>query len=228
MKKILIVEDEAKVARLIEQGLLENQFEVELAFDGTIGSRMARATSYHAIILDVNLPGINGYEVAKKIREVNSNTPILMLTAMGTIEDKISGFESGADDYLLKPFEFRELLARLNVLMKRADGATHKKLLTVADLELNLDTKVAKRANRRIDLTAKEYGLLEYFIQNKGKVISRSDIAEKVWDLDFDTGTNVIDVYVNFLRKKIDKDASVKLIHTVIGMGYILREPDED
>ncbi|WP_370088849.1 response regulator [Ekhidna sp.] len=228
MKKILIIEDEAKVAKLIQKGLLENQFDVELAYDGVIGSRLASSGSFHAIILDVNLPGANGYDVARKIRETNSNVPILMLTAMGTIEDKISGFESGADDYLLKPFEFRELLARLNVLIKRSEGSSHKKLLTVADLELDLETKMVKRANKRIDLTAKEYALLEYLIRNRGKVISRIDIAEKVWDLNFDTGTNVIDVYVNFLRKKIDKDASKKLIHTVIGMGYTLREPDED
>jgi two-component system, OmpR family, copper resistance phosphate regulon response regulator CusR len=206
MKKILIIEDEIKVAKLIQQGLSENEFEAEIAFDGVIGLRMATTGAFNAIILDINLPGINGYDVAKKIREKNSSIPVLMLTALGSLEDKIAGFESGADDYLLKPFEFRELLVRINALIKRADGTLHKKLLTIADLEVNQDTKVVKRGGKRIDLTAKEYALLEYLMRNRGKIISRIDIAEKVWDLNFDTGTNVIDVYVNFLRKKIDKD----------------------
>ncbi|KAJ1444192.1 two component transcriptional regulator, winged helix family [Ochromonadaceae sp. CCMP2298] len=228
MKKILIIEDEVKVAKFIAQGLSESLFEAEVAYDGTVGYRMATSGGYHAIILDVNLPNMNGYEVAKKIRETDSSTPILMLTALSSLDDKITGFDSGADDYLLKPFEFRELLVRINALLKRSFGSQPKKVLSVADLEINPDSKVVKRNGKRIELTAKEYALLEYLMRNRGKIISRIDIAEKVWDLNFDTGTNVIDVYVNFLRKKIDKDFSSKLIHTVIGMGYTLREPVED
>jgi DNA-binding response OmpR family regulator len=150
---------------------------------------------------------------------------VLMLTAMGSVDDKLTGFEAGADDYLVKPFEFRELMARLRALTKRSsDGGLQANVIRVADLELDLNEKVARRGDKRIELTAKEFGLLEYFMRNRGRVVSRIDIAEKVWDIHFDTGTNVIDVYVNFLRKKIDKDFPTKLIHTVIGMGYMLKE----
>jgi DNA-binding response OmpR family regulator len=230
MKKLLIIEDEVKVANIIKQGFEENGFTADVAYDGTIGLKMLKnaTAAADAIILDVNLPGMNGYEVAEKIRESNPRIPILMLTALGNIDDKIAGFESGADDYLLKPFEFKELLIRINTLIKRNTGIKDSRLLKIADLELNLDTKIVKRNGTRFDLTAKEFGLLEYLVKNKGKVVSRAAIAQQVWDLNFDTGTNVIDVYVNFLRKKIDNDPSKKLIHTVVGMGYILREEYED
>ncbi len=224
--KILLVEDEPKVASFIKKGLEEQSYLVEQAFDGTIGKSMALGSSFDVMILDVNLPGINGFELCKIIRENHIKTPILMLTALGTTDDKLLGFDSGADDYLVKPFEFRELLARIKALHKRTsiDSSQVSNILTVADLELNLDQKIAIRKGHKIDLTAKEFALLEYFIRNRGRVVSRIDIAEKVWEINFDTGTNVIDVYVNFLRKKVDKDYDKKLIHTVVGMGYILKD----
>jgi DNA-binding response OmpR family regulator len=228
-RRILIVEDEEKVAKLIQQGLVENEYEAEIAFDGTIGLRMALSGKFDALILDVNLPGINGFEVARSIRQQNAGLPILMLTAMGSLDDKLEGFDSGADDYLLKPFEFRELLVRIQSLIKRLDRpVTIDQVLKMADLEVNIDTKIVKRAGKRIDLTAKEFALLEYLMNRRNRVVSRGEIAEKVWDLNFDTGTNVIDVYVNFLRNKIDKPFDPKLIQTVIGMGYTMRLPDED
>jgi DNA-binding response OmpR family regulator len=223
--KILIIEDEPKVSSFIKKGLEENSYLVDQAFDGTIGKSMILSNLYDIILLDVNLPGINGFELCKIIRESGIKTPVLMLTALGTTEDKLTGFETGADDYLVKPFEFRELLARIKALYKRTgEGSPTTKKLKIADLELDLDQRIALRAGKTIDLTAKEFSLLEYFIRNKGKVVSRIDIAEKVWEINFDTGTNVIDVYVNFLRKKIDKDFDKKLINTVIGMGYIMKE----
>lgn len=224
--RILIVEDEPKVAAFIQKGLKENLFESDIAFDGAIGKRMAMNNKYDAIILDINLPEINGYELCREIRKKNRNIPILMLTALGTTDDKIEGFDSGADDYLIKPFEFRELLARIKVLIKRAGNINEPagNLLSFEDLEMNLETKRVKRGDKLINLTAKEFALLEYLIINKGRVLSKMDIAEKVWDINFETGTNVIEVYINFLRKKIDKDFPEKLIHTVVGMGYVLRK----
>jgi DNA-binding response OmpR family regulator len=223
--KILVVEDEPKLASFIKKGLEEQSCEVDVAFDGQVGRTMALNNPYDVIILDVNLPKMNGFDVVQSIRQENIRTPVLMLTAMGSVDDKLTGFEAGADDYLVKPFEFRELMARLRALTKRSsDGGLQANVIRVADLELDLNEKVARRGDKRIELTAKEFGLLEYFMRNRGRVVSRIDIAEKVWDIHFDTGTNVIDVYVNFLRKKIDKDFPTKLIHTVIGMGYMLKE----
>ena len=223
--KILLVEDEPKVVEFIKKGLEEKGHEVTVAYDGQMGERLARNKGFDILILDVIIPIQNGLILCKKIREFDPSTPILMLTALGTLDDKISGFDAGADDYLVKPFEFKELLARINALSKRggivSDGS---QLLKIADLELNLDKKSAKRGNKIIDLTAKEYALIEYLIRNKGRVVSRSDIAENVWDINFDTGTNVIDVYINILRKKIDRDFENKLIHTRIGLGYIIEE----
>lgn len=223
--KVLIVEDEPKLASFVKKGLEEQRCEVDLAYDGQIGRTMALTNSYDVIVLDVNLPKVNGLDLAQTIRKEQVKTPILMLTAMGSVEDKLSGFEAGADDYLVKPFEFRELMARIRVLHKRSsDSGSTINVLRVADLELDLNEKVARRGGKRIELTAKEFGLLEYLMRNRGRVVSRIDIAEKVWDIHFDTGTNVIDVYVNFLRKKVDKEFPTKLIHTVIGMGYIMKE----
>ncbi|GAB3892831.1 response regulator transcription factor [Larkinella knui] len=223
--KILVVEDEPKLASFVKKGLEEQSFEVDVAFDGQIGRNMALSTGYDVIVLDVNVPKMNGYDLAKSLRAENIKTPILMLTAMGSLDNKVAGFEAGADDYLVKPFEFRELLARLRALSKRTiDTSLQANLLKVADLELDLNEKIARRGGKRIELTAKEFALLEYLMRNRSRVVSRIDIAEKVWDIHFDTGTNVIDVYVNFLRKKVDKDFPVKLIHTVIGMGYMLKE----
>lgn len=223
--KILIVEDEPKLAEFVKKGLEENACSVDVAYDGQIGKNMALSSTYDVLILDVNLPKINGFDLAQQLRAEQMSTPILLLTAMGSINDKLIGFESGADDYLVKPFEFRELLARLRALQRRSsDLMPQLNILKIADLELDLNEKVARRGGHSIELTAREFALLEYLIRNRGRVVSRVDIAEKVWDIHFDTGTNTIDVYINFLRKKIDKDFSNKLIHTVVGMGYILKE----
>lgn len=225
LMKILVVEDEPKLASFVKKGLEEQSCEVDVAFDGQIGRTMALSNPYDVIVLDVNLPKINGLDLAQNLRREQIKTPILMLTAMGSVDDKLAGFEAGADDYLVKPFEFRELMARLRALYKRgSDTSAQVSTLKVADLELDLNEKIARRGDKRVELTAKEFGLLEYLMRNRGRVVSRVDIAEKVWDIHFDTGTNVIDVYVNFLRKKIDKDFPTKLIHTVIGMGYMLKE----
>lgn len=223
--KILVVEDEPKLASFVKKGLEEQSCQVEVAYDGQMGRNMALSNTYDVIVLDVNLPKLNGFDVVQSIRQEKIQTPVLMLTAMSSVDDKLTGFESGADDYLIKPFEFRELMARLRALTKRGnENGVQANVLKVADLELDLNEKIARRDNRRIELTAKEFGLLEYLMRNRGRVVSRIDIAEKVWDIHFDTGTNVIDVYVNFLRKKIDKDFPQKLIHTVIGMGYMLKD----
>lgn len=223
--KVLVVEDEPKLASFVRKGLEEQSCEVDVAFDGQVGRNMALNNPYDVIIMDINLPKMNGFDVVQSIRQEQNRTPVLMLTAMGSVDDKLTGFEAGADDYLVKPFEFRELMARLRALTKRSnDVGMQSNILKVADLELDLNEKIARRSTKRIELTAKEFGLLEYLMRNRGRVVSRVDIAEKVWDIHFDTGTNVIDVYVNFLRKKIDKDFPHKLIHTVIGMGYMLKE----
>jgi DNA-binding response OmpR family regulator len=218
------VEDEPKVASFVKRGLEENGFSCEIASDGLMGKRMFKAGSYDLIILDLNLPYKNGIELCKEIRMSDQKVPVLMLTALGTTEDKLTGFESGADDYLVKPFEFRELLARIRSLLKRISVAeTGGNILTVLDLEVNLSTYEVTRNGKTIELTQKEFALLVYLLRNKGKVVSRMEIAENVWDINFDTGTNIIDVYVNFLRKKMDKDFSPKLIHTQTGVGYILK-----
>ncbi len=223
--KILIIEDEPKVVEFLKKGLEEQGYETDIAYDGQMGEKLALRNVYDIILIDVVLPYINGYELCRRIREKNQQVPILMLTALGTTDDKIAGFDAGADDYLVKPFEFLELLARIKSLTKRGSGIIQKSnLIKVADLELNLDKKTARRGNKTIELTAKEFALLEFLMINKGRVVSRVDIAEKVWDINFDTGTNVVDVYINILRKKIDKDFKNKLIHTRIGLGYTLDE----
>jgi len=221
--KILIIEDEPKVVEFLKKGLEEQDYDVDVAYDGQMGERIAIKNIYDIILLDVVLPYINGYELCKKIREKNQNVPIIMLTALGTTDDKITGFDHGADDYLVKPFEFKELLARIKALTKRASGIIQtQNIIRIFDLELDLDKKNARRADKSIDLTAKEFALLELLMRNKGRVISRSEIAEKIWEITFDTGTNVVDVYINILRKKIDKEFENKLIHTKIGLGYYL------
>lgn len=220
--KILIVEDEPKVASFIKKGLEENHYEAEIAYDGFSGEKLAQMYKYDMFILDIIIPGISGLDLCKKLKKQNPNVPVLMLTALGTTDDKLIGFDSGADDYMIKPFEFRELLARIKVLLKTANFAVdNSNKLVSGELELDLDRKIARRGSTQIELTAKEFSLLEYFMRNSGKVLSRNDIAEKVWDVSFDFGTNVVDVYVNFLRKKIDKGFDKKLIHTKVGFGYI-------
>jgi len=220
--KILIVEDEPKVASFIKKGLEESHYDVDISYEGISAEKLARQYKYNLFILDIILPGIGGLELCRKFKTLFPNIPVLMLTALGTTDDKLAGFDSGANDYLVKPFEFRELLARVKVLIKTADPLQESvNRLIVADLELDLDKKTARRGNSNIDLTAKEFSLLEFFMRNPGRVVSRNDIAEKVWDVSFDFSTNVVDVYVNFLRKKIDKGFDKKLIRTKVGFGYI-------
>ncbi|RYF70760.1 MAG: response regulator transcription factor [Cytophagaceae bacterium] len=221
--KILIVEDEERLVSFIRKGMLAEGYEVDMAYDGRIGLSLFRKEAYDIIILDVNLPHINGFELCRLIRADNETVPVLILTALDSLANKADGFNAGADDYLAKPFEFQELLLRVRALTRR-NGPKHQHVLRLADLELNLDTKTVIRAGQRVDLTTREYALMEYLMLNKGKVISRIDISERVWNLNFDSNTNVIDVYVSYLRKKIDKDFSPKLLHTIVGMGYVLRE----
>ncbi len=225
-RRILIVEDEKKIALTLKKGLTENGYSVDVAFDGYIGHRLFLENVYDIVVLDINLPGINGYNLCRKIRERNQQIPVIMLTAMSTTDDKVEGFDSGTDDYISKPFEFKELLVRIRALLKRSlmQQIPTGNILRLSDLEMNLDTKEVKRDNHNIPLTAKEFQLLEYFMRNRNRVVSRADIAVNVWEIDFDTKTNVIDVYVNYLRNKVDKKFSSKLIHTQVGMGYILKE----
>jgi two-component system copper resistance phosphate regulon response regulator CusR len=222
---ILIVEDEKKIADTLRFGLNEMGYQVDVAYDGTLGYRQFCAREFDLIILDINLPGMNGYELCKAIRSTNQHVPILMLTSMIALNDKIEGYESGADDYMVKPFEFKELLLKIRVLLKRTMNQSLPvvNILRASDLELNLDSKEVKRDSKLINLTAKEFQLLEYLLRNKNRLVSRADIAINVWDVDFETNTNVIDVYISYLRNKIDKNFEHKLIHTQVGMGYILR-----
>ncbi len=223
--KILVVEDEKKVASFIKRGLEEEKYEVDTALDGEEGFKMALESRYDLIVLDWMLPKKDGLAVVKELREKKTSTPVLMLTAKDSLEDIIAGLDSGSDDYLTKPFAFAELLARVRALLRRSEmdkGAE----LRFADLRLDPVTHKVWRKDKEIDLTAKEYGLLEYFMRNPNQVLTRTMIADHVWDYTFDTFTNIIDVYVNYLRKKIDRDADKKLIHTVRGVGYIFKEED--
>lgn len=220
--RILIVEDEASIAKFVRQGLSEAGYAVDMASDGEEGLSYALSAEYDVLILDIMLPRMSGLEVIRELRNQGNKTPTLMLTARDTVDDRVQGLDAGADDYLVKPFEFRELLARIKALTKRTSGSIETSdKLKVADLELDLNKKIAIRGGKKIELTAKEFLLLEFFMRNAGKVLSRNLITEKVWEIDFDTNTNVVDVYVNILRKKIDKGYEPKLIHTKIGMGYI-------
>ncbi len=223
--RILLVEDEKKIAEALKKGLSENQYQVEVAYDGLVGKKLFQTYPFDLAILDINLPGMTGYELCKEMRNRNQQIPIMMLTALNSIDDKIEGFDCGADDYVVKPFDFKELLVRIRALLKRLrQNVPVGNILKVADLVMNLDSKEVTRDGNPISLTAKEFQLLEYLVKNKSKVVSRADIALNVWDIDFDTKTNVIDVYVTFLRKKVDRDFPNKLIHTQVGMGYILKE----
>lgn len=221
--RLLVVEDETKVATFIKKGLETQRYTVETADDGREGKRMVAERAYDLIILDLNLPFVSGLELCAFIRTKQPSVPVLMLTALGSVADKLAGFDAGADDYLVKPFDFMELMARVKVLLKRT-AEVGPTVLQVADLELDLNEKIARRQGQTIDLTAREFALLEYLIRNAGRVVSRNDIAEHVWDINFDTGTNVIDVYISYVRNKIDKDFPTKLIHTIVGMGYMLKQ----
>lgn len=222
--KILLVEDEPAVAAFLHQGLTEQQHTVDLAADGLLGLSRAQQTAYDLIILDQLLPGLSGLEVCRQIRAHDPGVPILMLTALGETDDKIRGLDAGADDYLVKPFAFQELLARIRALARRRQEApAAQAVLRLADLSLDPAAKRVERAGQPIQLTAREFALLEYLLRNQGRVMSRVNLLEDVWETNFDTGSNVIDVYINFLRKKIDRDFEPKLIHTLVGMGYVMK-----
>lgn len=218
--KILIVEDEQRLAEILKKQLEESGFAADVAYDGYTGKLMAEKNCYNLVILDINLPLMNGYDLCREIRKTNRRIPVIMLTAFGTADNKIIGFDSGADDYVVKPFDFRELLARINVFLRRSDVNNTDDLVRISNLEVDLTAKSVTRGGKKIDLTAKEFSLLAIFVKNRDKLLSREFIIEQVWGIDFDPSTNIIDVYVNYLRKKIDKDFEPKLIHTKFGFGF--------
>jgi two-component system, OmpR family, copper resistance phosphate regulon response regulator CusR len=226
MIKILVIEDEKRVADLLKIGLEENGYQVLVAYDGEMGWRLFQSNDFQLIISDIILPKLNGFELCQKIRKADEEISILMLTALGTADDKLEGFDVGADDYMVKPFDFRELLARVRVLLKRRAVAKVDvvKEISYADLYINLERQEVTRNGEPIKLSPKEYNLLVYLVENAERVVSRVEIAEKVWNTHFDTGTNFIDVYINYLRKKMDKNFEVKLIHTKPGVGFILTD----
>ncbi|MFM6938700.1 MAG: response regulator transcription factor [Aquirufa sp.] len=223
--KILLIEDEPKTVQSLKQGLEENHYTVDVAYDGLMGKQLATRTAYQLIISDIIIPGMNGLELCKLLRAEGIQTPILMLTALSTTDDKLVGFEAGADDYLAKPFDFKEFLARVKALIKRSNQTLiEAQVLKFADLELDLTSKIVTRSGQKINLTAKEFQLMEYFLRNQEKVISKAEIAENIWEVEDEGSSNLIEVYVNYLRKKVDKGFPSKLIHTQFGMGYILRQ----
>ncbi|MGI4821022.1 MAG: response regulator transcription factor [Janthinobacterium lividum] len=222
--KILLVEDELVVTYFIQKGIEAEGYDLRVAYDGLMGQAMFDQHPYDVVILDVNLPGMNGFELCRYIKQHSPRQPVLLLTALDGIQDKENGFGAGADDYLVKPFEFRELLLRIRALARRGEAyAGLRHVLRVADLELDLNARTVHRAGQPIELTTREYSLLEYLMTNQNRTVSRVDIAEKVWNLNFDTSTNIIDVYVNYLRNKIDKPFGQKLLHTIVGTGYMMR-----
>jgi len=225
MPKIGIAEDDVKIADLLKSAIEENGYSTSYVFNGSDAFALFADEKYDLLIIDVMMPGINGLQVCKLLREQGIKTPILLLTALGTVDDKVTGLESGADDYLVKPFHLKELLARIAALLRRSNITEINKdnLLCFDDLCLNTASKEVTRAGKNIELSAKEFILLELFLRNPNRLLSRQFIAEQAWDINFETGTNVIDVYINFLRKKIEKDFERKLIHTKINMGYILK-----
>jgi two-component system, OmpR family, copper resistance phosphate regulon response regulator CusR len=227
--KVLVIEDEQEVSLAIQQGLQEEGFDVEVAYDGNIAKRLVLSKDYNAVVLDIVIPGINGFDLCKVIKKEKPALPVLMLTTLGTTPDKLTGFDSGADDYLLKPFEFQELVARLKALIRRSSMysiSSNSSLLRFQDLKLDLERKLAMRGDKSIKLSAKEFALLEYFLRNPGRVVSRAELAEKIWNIKFETGTNVVEVYINMLRNKIDRDFQTKLLHTRVGLGYVLSGED--
>jgi two-component system copper resistance phosphate regulon response regulator CusR len=223
--KVLLIEDEEKAVKTLVKGLGEHQINVDFAFDGSRGCEMAEANEYDVIISDVIVPGINGFDLTKHLRSKGIKTPVLLLTALSATDDKVLGLGVGADDYLTKPYEFKELLARLKALSRRGKEVPPPKLiLNFADTEMSLTGKEFIRQGKKIELTPKEFALMEYFIRNEGRVISKAEIAEKVWDINFEITSNVVEVYVNYLRNKVDKPFEKKLIHTVFGVGYVLKD----
>ncbi len=225
MKKILVIEDDSHVCSFVKKGLTEEGYIVDTVLDGLEGIVKFESKKYDLILLDIMLPSISGLEVCSRIRQ-SSNIPIILLTALGTAENVALGLNTGADDYIVKPFKFIELVARIRSILRRSDHVevNNNKVFTFSDVEINDETKEVKRAGNLLSLTSTEYRLLLMFLMNPRKVLSRVDILEEVWGVNFDMGTNVVDVYVNYLRKKLDKYGDNKLIHTVIGMGYVLKE----
>lgn len=226
--RILIVEDEQKVAQFLKKGFQAESFSVDVAADGERGSLMARSEPYDAIILDVMLPRRNGMEILREVREAGVRTPVLMLTARGDVEDRVKGLNLGADDYLPKPFAFSEVLARVRAILRRGSSDVSASVLSVADLKMDLLSRRVERAGREVVLTNKEFELLEYLLRSKGRVLSRIILTEHIWDINFDSETNIVDVVINRLRRKIDDDFDVKLIHTVRGVGYVVKEPSHE
>ncbi len=225
---VLVIEDDARVSELINRGLLEFGLDVTLSNNGINGLKLAEEHRYDLVLTDILLPGMSGLEVCKRLKAADERYPVIMLTALGTTDDKVDGFDAGADDYMVKPFEMRELNARIHAVIKRNASMPKIDVLEFADLELNRLTKVVKRSGVELSLTPKEFNLLEYMMMNSNRVLSKSEIADKVWDTKFDTGTNFIDVYISYLRKKVDKEFPCKLIHTKPGMGFILKEEHEN
>lgn len=223
--KLLVVEDEVKTADALAIGLKENGFDVTTAYDGEMALNVTKKIKFDLIITDIIMPKIDGIELCKRLRSAGNHTPVIMITALGLTANKVNGFNSGADDYIVKPFDFEELLARVKAMMNRVRKKTSAtNYLKCADLKLNLDTKEVYRGDKMLTLTAKEFALLEYFMKNRNRVISKEEIAQNVWDIHFDTGTNIVEVYVSYLRNKIDKDFEDKYLHTRKGLGYIFRE----
>jgi two-component system copper resistance phosphate regulon response regulator CusR len=226
--KILVIEDDIRLASLLKRGLEESGMEVLLAHNGQSGLELVETAKPGLVITDLILPKINGLDVSKQLRATYPRIPIIMLTALGTTDDKVEGFDAGADDYLVKPFDFRELLARIKTLLKRTQGLSsnsQSEKISYADLKIDLHLKKVFREDQEITLTPKEFNLLTYLVQNPERVLSREEIAQEVWGVNFDTGTNYIDVYINYIRKKVDKPFAEKLIHTRPGMGFILQSP---
>jgi len=219
--KILLIEDDKRLSDVISRGLQRIKFEIEIAFDGKKAYEMGTQKSYDLILLDINIPYINGHQIAALLREKNIQTPIIFISALGDIDNKLEAFEKGADDYICKPFDFRELVARIENLIKRSQSKTNINTFVIYDLEVDIKNKIVKRGAQAIDLTMREFFLLEYLVKNKGRILSKAELLENVWELNFDTGTNIVEVYINYLRNKIDKNFSPKLIHTKPGQGYI-------
>jgi two-component system, OmpR family, copper resistance phosphate regulon response regulator CusR len=224
--RVLLVEDEIKALNALRVGLEENDWTVNTATDGEAGLRLALQNDYDVVVSDIIMPGMSGLELCRQMRKQGQSTPVLLLSALGETDDKVNGLDAGADDYLTKPFELRELLARIKALSRRSANASYQStnVLIFHDLEQDLDARTVRRAGREILLTPREFSLLEFFMRNPGRVLSKSEIAEKVWDVGFDTGTNVIEVYLNYLRNKVDKGFEEKYIHTQFGLGYALRK----
>jgi len=225
--RILVVEDDKRMADLIRRELADNDYDVTPAYDGQEGLKLAQARNFDLILTDVMLPKLSGLDLCKILKNEDESIPIIMLTALGTTDNKVGGFDAGADDYMVKPFELRELLARIRAQLKHSGLIKKSEKLQIADLELNLLTKTAKRNNIEIKLSPREFNLLSYMMQHPDRVLSKQEISEKVWDTHFDTGTNFIDVYISYLRRKVDKNFELKLIHTRPGMGFILTDKDD-